>query len=114
MTSTRKPITIEKWRRKTRSLSVMGLVTAHQAMGQNGARSIPTGPQARKSRLHHAAVHADDLAVDVRRSIGTKKTDHGGHFLRRSRACGGYDLLDVLRIEGRIGHASGDHARRND
>src|SRR4249920_3033412 len=99
MTSTRKPITIEKWRRNTLSVWVIGFVTDASPgrtglIGRKERQSIAAHPRSRKAclPLGHSAVDADHLAVDVTGGFGAEESDQGRHFRGRPRTAGRDDL----------------------
>src|SRR4249919_4392995 len=68
-----------------------------------------TRPLAR-SRLAHAAVDADHLAVDVTGRIGTEEGHQVRHFLRTASAAGWHHLADRFAREQLRRHPPGDHA----
>src|SRR6185295_6407753 len=61
------------------------------------ARDTPAARRARGST--HAAVDADDLAVDVTRSLRTQERDQRGDFRRHPGAAGRNELADLLLAE---------------
>src|SRR4249919_309652 len=69
------------------------------------------GPLAR-SRLAHAAVDADHLAIDVTGRIGTQERHQVRNFLRTASAAGGHHLADRFGREQLRRHPPRDHAGR--